>query len=88
MKRREFIELNGSALAAAGLSAAGLQNVTSADEPAADSSAVGNPVLLDPDVNLISVAWRVHQLSNGMEAPCSRRSAVTPSFAACGLSPT
>lgn len=66
MKRRDFIELNSAAIAAAGLSAAGLQNVTSADEPEAASSAVGNPVLLNPDVDLISVAWRVHQLSNGM----------------------
>lgn len=66
MKRRQFLELNSVAIAVAGLSPVGLQSVVCADSPAADHSAVGNPVLLNPDTDMISVAWRVHQLSNGM----------------------
>ena len=66
MKRREFIELNAAALIAGGLSTTMLQNTASAEVSAVDPSTVGKPVLVNPDVNLISVAWRVHQISNGM----------------------
>ena len=64
MKRRHFIGLNATAIAASGLSTVGLQSAALTDARAVDLKA-GSPVLQNPDIGEISVVWRVHQLSTG-----------------------
>jgi len=65
MRRREFVRLGSAAIVATGLSTTGLQNTAKAEDGKVEPSSVGNPVLFHPDVDRISVAWRVHQVSNG-----------------------
>ena len=66
MKRREFIGLNGAAIASAGLGTLAGQDAVSAEHPAGDPTAVGNPCLFNPDPTMVSVVWRVHQHSAGV----------------------
>lgn len=65
MNRREFIKIKSVAIVSAG-AGIGLNTAAATNAPASEASAVGNPVLLNPDVDTVGVAWRVHQISNGM----------------------
>ncbi|MBI1367408.1 MAG: hypothetical protein GC162_02015 [Planctomycetes bacterium] len=56
----------GTIAATAGVAVFDTQAPARADETsAAEPSAVGNPCLFNPDTNIISVVWRVHQHSAG-----------------------